>query len=839
MAAQSDRFGRPIPAEPGYKVIINNDGEVMQMRTTLYLDDTITATDDPDSDATRLHGGGSSGPGTAIKSVDVMSSLRGMTANPVSGRYETQGRFAVGDGGGWQYDWDSASTATDDGVLIIKVTNRAVGRFLAVKPTDGIINCLACGPAVADLSRTKSFDPSGVVAIGTELYRVTEILRNAGWSGIEMQNSGTGYLCSGPEQVAPSLAPYQPFYFGSKTGARVFGAVGDHVAPRGIGAYAYGLGDTTPSTGGSPTLIQCDHAGNPSWTQTLLPGDNTFVGVSDVTGLAVNDTIVAYLGAEITDAGGWCAQWVIAEIAQITVTASPVGNVRIKGMVPYVFPTTSGARGPQTHHTLRKLIRFQDGLDTRGLVLNNVFFAHQFARDCKFSTHWERGTFMHNHTACEGMLIEKWTADTSTGYDQGGGGAFAWYGNPCILQSCYGTRIDLVRVNNLEATSLITEELSSKGTTVGTVDITWSSRYNVGSGACGIFGAVGGNYDIISVEHMKTGGGYAAASIIPNVQFEVWENYSGPDYDNINASAGQANRLLWRGQGYRDKKKVTMIIPLHTTATTITHVVPCNGLVRSMLLRVQTPGSFTTLASIGISLTVDGTAGGTAYDISSGFITSKDTWFPINPASILSAGSPNFFGYCIPRLLVTSSGSTPAGSFLYAEIEMFLPELITSGQSVATDTSEPQVLGSNGPPAFNSKFVGQECIDNMSSPKSWYKSISVGSGAADWERIYKPVQGTALIDSNQTLTPGGTVGEYLMRNGVQTANRSDTISTSGATNGDRLIITSYETAGHTLAIVNGGAGAGTIYTFAGTIPKQLSIVFDGTNWTYPTVIPIN
>lgn len=47
-----DRFGNPVPAVPGYKVIVNSDGTVMRQRGTLKLPATLVATDDSASDAT-------------------------------------------------------------------------------------------------------------------------------------------------------------------------------------------------------------------------------------------------------------------------------------------------------------------------------------------------------------------------------------------------------------------------------------------------------------------------------------------------------------------------------------------------------------------------------------------------------------------------------------------------------------------------------------------------------------------------------------------------------------------------------------------------------------------
>ncbi len=60
---QVDRFGNPIPANQSVKVWINADGTVPQQRETVKLGTGITATDDPDTQATILAvpGGGATG----------------------------------------------------------------------------------------------------------------------------------------------------------------------------------------------------------------------------------------------------------------------------------------------------------------------------------------------------------------------------------------------------------------------------------------------------------------------------------------------------------------------------------------------------------------------------------------------------------------------------------------------------------------------------------------------------------------------------------------------------------------------------------------------------------
>ncbi len=737
MAGQVDRFGRPIPADPGYKEIINADGEVLQMRTTLFLDETITATDDPDSDATRLHG---TPPApvfsNVVETIENVSALRtyAVTATTYKTIIRTRQYGAYGARlGAWDYYYDPDSTDADDGVLTFE-SPFYDGRFKAVRPDDGIIDALACGPAAADLgSRTKSFDPTGAVGIGNELFRVTTLLVAAGWYGVEFPNAGTKYKCSGGEQIAPRLSPHVGFYVGSESGALLEGPEsGTHVAAGGIGASARGLGDT----GTTSTIIVPDQAGNLTFTMTVNGGERVIPGVSNVLGLAVGDTVILYLGADITDTSAQEDTWLMAEIEAIAVTASPVGTVTIKQSLPGPMPATPGSRGAQTSHTMRKMVGWQDNLVVRGFRFQNAQLGFQAARNAIIDVHFTNTTFAHNHFICSGMVVERFTADTITGYDQGGGGAFSWYGLGVVLQKCYGTLFNLVKVENLDGVSLITEELGSRGTRVELCDVNWNAT-NSWNSSLALFGQTAGSTDIISVGHLITRGGNAQATMNAAVSIGIWEDRGSSVSQTFGARADISERLIWRGQGYRAKKRLqTMVIPIPTGATTITPPIPCSGLIRDMNIRVQAPGAVTTLASIGITtLAVEGTAGTPTYDITSGFITAKNVWFPINPACILSVSCPNFNGYCSPQLRINTDGTTDPGTFLYVDVEMFIAEINTYGQPVTQDLSLPQVRGGAGAPSGNADFIGQEYIDSTATPNEWYKAISIGSGASDWVLI--------------------------------------------------------------------------------------------------------
>ncbi len=57
-----------------------------------------------------------------------------------------------------------------------------------------------------------------------------------------------------------------------------------------------------------------------------------------------------------------------------------------------------------------------------------------------------------------------------------------------------------------------------------------------------------------------------------------------------------------------------------------------------------------------------------------------------------------------------------------------------------------------------------------------------------------------------------------------------TVSTTGAVAGDQVTITRTDTSAFTYAIINGGAGAGTLFTMPASKIAWVKVQFDGTNW---------
>ncbi len=110
------------------------------------------------------------------------------------------------------------------------------------------------------------------------------------------------------------------------------------------------------------------------------------------------------------------------------------------------------------------------------------------------------------------------------------------------------------------------------------------------------------------------------------------------------------------------------------------------------------------------------------------------------------------------------------------------------------------------------------------------------AASASSSRFAKPA-GTALTNTaSQTIQV--TEGQWrklatLGQNGTLT------LGTTGAIAGDRIEITRNSTDAFTYAVVNGGAGAGTLVTFPVSKAGSAVFQFDGTNWAvrsygYPT-----
>jgi hypothetical protein len=90
-------------------------------------------------------------------------------------------------------------------------------------------------------------------------------------------------------------------------------------------------------------------------------------------------------------------------------------------------------------------------------------------------------------------------------------------------------------------------------------------------------------------------------------------------------------------------------------------------------------------------------------------------------------------------------------------------------------------------------------------------------------------KGANLTDAAVTITVSQ--GKWrVLPAATLTANRIITLGTTGAVAGDQLTITRLDLTAFTLALLNGGAGAGTLLTLPVSKLGCATVQFDGTNW---------
>lgn len=112
-----------------------------------------------------------------------------------------------------------------------------------------------------------------------------------------------------------------------------------------------------------------------------------------------------------------------------------------------------------------------------------------------------------------------------------------------------------------------------------------------------------------------------------------------------------------------------------------------------------------------------------------------------------------------------------------------------------------------------------------------YVAPASGGGVGRWRVVPEPdvsvsQPAVALADSSETITLG-TGRRRSVAVSLLTAERTKTVSTTGAELGDVMVIERTDTSHHRLRVVNGGAGGGSYWL---NRPGSLTLRFDGTNW---------
>ena len=90
--------------------------------------------------------------------------------------------------------------------------------------------------------------------------------------------------------------------------------------------------------------------------------------------------------------------------------------------------------------------------------------------------------------------------------------------------------------------------------------------------------------------------------------------------------------------------------------------------------------------------------------------------------------------------------------------------------------------------------------------------------------------GTALTDTAATTVQRVEPRTSFLLAGTMSQGETITLGTTGAVAGDYIKIISTSTSAQTCAVVNGGAGGGTLHTQVASKVNFTEARFDGTNW---------
>lgn len=110
-----------------------------------------------------------------------------------------------------------------------------------------------------------------------------------------------------------------------------------------------------------------------------------------------------------------------------------------------------------------------------------------------------------------------------------------------------------------------------------------------------------------------------------------------------------------------------------------------------------------------------------------------------------------------------------------------------------------------------------------------YVGRSANTLAARLHKNTSEEKGSNLTDASVSITVAQGKWRALPASTLTTG-RTITLSTTGAALNDQITITRLDATANTLAVVNGGAGAGTLLTMPVSKVNFGVFQFDGTNW---------
>jgi hypothetical protein len=123
-------------------------------------------------------------------------------------------------------------------------------------------------------------------------------------------------------------------------------------------------------------------------------------------------------------------------------------------------------------------------------------------------------------------------------------------------------------------------------------------------------------------------------------------------------------------------------------------------------------------------------------------------------------------------------------------------------------------------------------VDPIDSATASLSGLLSASHFTKLAAMYRPKQGTALTNADQTLQPFTDKASEYVQTTALTANRVKTLGTTTVVEGTVVRIVREDTAAFTMEIVNGGGAGGTPFTFAASPTEKQAATFyyNGADW---------
>jgi len=171
------------------------------------------------------------------------------------------------------------------------------------------------------------------------------------------------------------------------------------------------------------------------------------------------------------------------------------------------------------------------------------------------------------------------------------------------------------------------------------------------------------------------------------------------------------------------------------------------------------------------------------------------------------------------QLLVTNSGATAP-----AWVSLSGGATITAA-GVASILQMQGIAAKSGTPPIWSQWTYDPNVPNWAGIGVVSATLSDASVTVDCA-----LSSAGTLNASQFVLPAAV---------SLTANRTITVNTDSAVQSESITIVRLGLGAFTMAIVNGGAGGGTLITLPASKARQATLSFDGTNWFLASVNSVN